>query len=82
MQERVKALPVQNIPAIADQKVITGEIVATSTVPLADYTDSSKGSGQNSEDVVTQLEKLAKLRELGVLEDAEFEVAKKKILGL
>ncbi len=85
MQERVKALPVQNtVPVIAEsQNVITGEIVATSSkVPLADYTDSGEGSGQNSEDVVTQLERLAKLREQGTLKEAEFEAAKKKLLGL
>lgn len=85
MQERVKALPVQNtaLPAIvASQKVITGEIVATaSKVPLADYTNGSKGSGQNSEEVVTRLERLAKLREQGVLSEAEFQAAKKQIFG-
>ncbi len=85
MQEQVKALPERNsaLPAIAQsQKVITGEIVATAAeTSLANYTNSIESSVQQ-EDIVTRLEKLARLREQGILSEAEFQNAKKQILGL
>ena len=85
MQEQVKAFPGQNIapPAIVgSQKVINCEIVPTlPEVPSHDYTNDSEGSIQDSEDFVIRLERLAKLREHGVLSDAEFQTAKKQILG-
>jgi hypothetical protein len=85
MQERVKVLPGQNsaTPAIAQsEKVITGEIVTTSSeAPLARYTNGTESTEQNLEDVVTKLERLVKLREQGILSGVEFEAAKKKILN-
>ena len=85
MQERVKVLAGQNPapPAIAQsQKVITGEIVTTSSeAPLARYINGTESTEQNLEDVVTKLERLVKLREQGILSGVEFEAAKKKILN-
>ncbi len=84
IQERVKALPGQNqvTANIQSQKVIAGEIVATSAeVSLVNYTNGNESSVQ-PEDIVTRLERLAKLREQGILSEAEFHNTKKQILGL
>ena len=45
-------------------------------------TPADDDSIQNSSDVIAQLETLAKLRKQGILSEAQFESAKKRILGL
>lgn len=90
MEKRVRALPGQNTvtsnTALPEsrkpQPVIAGELVESELVSsLVKPTTNNDSSEQNSEDVVTQLERLAKLREQGILSEAEFQNAKKKIFG-
>lgn len=90
MEKRVRALPGQNTvtsnTALPEsrkpQPVIAGELVESELVSsLVKPTTNNDSSEQNSEDVVTQLERLAKLREQGILSEAEFQNTKKKLLG-
>lgn len=84
MEERVKAkaLVAKNADlrsTTANQTIINAEIV--DTAQIRSYTDSSQENEQASSDVLSKLERLAKLREQGVLSQEEFQAAKKKILG-
>jgi hypothetical protein len=90
MEKRVRALPGQNTVSSntalpqsrKPQPVIAAELVESELVSsLVKPTTNNHSSEQNSEDVVTQLERLAKLREQGILSEAEFQNAKKKIFG-
>ncbi|HEY9778779.1 MAG TPA: SHOCT domain-containing protein [Leptolyngbyaceae cyanobacterium] len=90
MEKRVRALSGQNTvtsnTALPEsrkpQPVIAGELVESELVSsLVKPTTNNDSSEQNSEDVVTQLDRLAKLREQRILSEAEFQNAKKKIFG-
>lgn len=50
-----------------------------SAAPAA--TPAAQPTASSSDDVVTQLERLGRLKEQGILTDAEFEAQKQKILG-
>jgi hypothetical protein len=66
-------------PAGPAEDIVRPAGAGAQTAPAQSF--ASTGSPAGSPDAVTQLEKLAKLRDSGALTDAEFEQQKAKILG-
>jgi len=66
-------------PGWLEEHGITARLVETPS-NQGSLLSSAKASGQN--DAIEQLERLAKLKEQGILTEDEFQVQKKKILGI
>ena len=62
-----------------DQKVVHGDEITKTNIRDSVISKSNIGSG--GDDKISKLEKIAEMKDKGIIDDAEFKQMKKEILG-
>ncbi len=78
---RVRKLKVEQGSVKVDQTVIHGDYVDDRDTIVKDSVISKSSVGTSGDDKIAKLEKIAEMKDKGIIDDDEFRQMKKEILG-